>query len=65
MMVMSKKQLITGLLATTAMIALGAVYFGSSRKENTMEQIRTQSTNIPSIDAAAPAHAETATFAMG
>ncbi len=62
---MSRKRLIAGLLTIIAVIALGAVYFGFSRKENTMEQIRTQSTNIPPIDASAPVHTEAATFAMG
>ena len=62
---MSKKLLMAGLLTTLAVIALGAVYFGFSRKENTMEQTHAQDTNIPSIDASAPAHTETATFAMG
>lgn len=62
---MSRKLLIAGLLTTIALIALGAVYFGASRKENTMEQTHTENTNIPPIDASAPAHTETATFAMG
>ena len=78
---MPKKLLIAGLLTTIAAIALGAVYFGFSRKENTMEQTyiestnvpptgtptlaHTENTNIPPIDASAPTHIETATFAMG
>jgi hypothetical protein len=63
--VISKKLLIAGLLITFAVIALGAVYFGFSHKENTMEQTPTKNKNIPPIDASAPAHTETATFAMG
>lgn len=62
---MSKKLLAAGLLTTVAVIALGAVYFGFSREEKTMEQTHTESTDIPPIDASAPAHTETATFAMG
>jgi hypothetical protein len=65
MVAMSRKLLISGLLTTIAMIALGAVYFGFSRKENTMEQTHTENTNTPPIDASAPARTETATFAMG
>jgi hypothetical protein len=52
---MSRKLLIAGLLTTIAAIVLGAVYFGFSRKENTMEQAYTESTNIPPADAPAPA----------
>jgi hypothetical protein len=62
---MSRKLLIAGLLTTIAAIALGAVYSGISRKENTMEQTLTENTDIPPIDVSAPAHTETATFAMG
>ena len=51
---MSKKLLAAGLLTTVAVIALGAVYFGFNRKENTMEQTHTQSTKIPSANAPAP-----------
>jgi hypothetical protein len=65
MTAMSKKLLAAGLLTIVAVIALGAVYFGFNRKENTMEQTQTEHTNIPPIDASAPAHTETATFAMG
>jgi hypothetical protein len=65
MAIMSKKLLIAGLLTIIAVIALGAVLFSFSREENTMEQTHTEKTNIPPIDASAPAHTETATFAMG
>jgi hypothetical protein len=81
MIAMSKKLLLAGLLTTIAAIALGAVYFGFRRKENTMEQTYTKNTNIPPadtptlahtentdippIDTTALAHTETATFAMG
>jgi len=51
---MSKKLLAAGLLTTAAVIALGAVYFGFSRKENAMEQTHTESTKIPSANAPAP-----------
>jgi hypothetical protein len=65
MAIMSKKLLIAGLLTIIAVIALGVVLFSFSRKENTMKQAHTENTNIPPIDASAPAHTETATFAMG
>jgi flagellar basal body-associated protein FliL len=65
MIAMSRKLFIVGLLITIVAIALGAIYFGFSRKENAMEQTHTEKTNIPPIDAAAPAHTQTATFAMG
>lgn len=51
---MSRKLLIAGLLTAIAVTALGAVYFGFSRKENTMEQTHTENTNIPTTDAPAP-----------
>jgi hypothetical protein len=47
---MTKKFLIAGLLTTTAVIALGAAYFGFRRKENTMEQTLAENTNIPPAD---------------
>jgi hypothetical protein len=65
MAIMSRKLLIAGLLTTIAVIASGTVLFSLNRKENTMEQTQTENTNIPPIDASAPAHKETATFAMG
>ena len=52
---MSKKLLIAGLLTTTAVIALGAVYFNFSRKEKKMEQTQVQNISIPPTDAPAPA----------
>jgi hypothetical protein len=54
MIAMSKKLLAAGLLTIVAVIALGAIYFGFSRKENTMEQTHTGSTKIPSANASAP-----------
>ena len=50
---MSRKLLAAGLLTAVAAIALGAVYFGFNRKENTMKQTHTESTNIPPADAPA------------
>jgi hypothetical protein len=65
MTIMPRKRLIAGFMTALAMIALGAAYFGVGRKENAMEQTHAEKTNIPPIDASAPAHTETATFAMG
>ena len=51
---MSRKLLAAGLLTAVAAIALGAVYFGFNRKENTMEQTHAESTSIPPAGAPAP-----------
>jgi hypothetical protein len=61
---MPRKLLIAGFMTAIAMIALGATYF-FGRKENVMEQTYAEKTSILPIDASAPAHTETATFAMG
>ena len=61
----TRKLIIAGLLAAVAVIAIGVIYFSFGHKENTMEQTRTETRNIPPIDASEPAHTETATFAMG
>jgi len=66
---MSRKLLIAGLLTTIATIALGAAYFGFSRKENTMEQTYVENTdtpasacavdtNAPPVDTPSPTHTE-------
>jgi hypothetical protein len=63
---MPKKLITIGLLIIAALLAVGAVYSHSvTKRRRTMEQIHSQDTNIPTIDAAAPPHTETATFAMG
>jgi hypothetical protein len=54
MITIPKKLLIAVLLTTIVAIALGAVYFSFSCKENTMEQTYAESTNIPPADAPAP-----------
>jgi hypothetical protein len=61
---MSKRLIAIGLLIIAA-LAVGAIYSHSVSKRRTMEQTHSQGTSTPPIDAAAPTHTETATFAMG
>ena len=66
----SRKLVIAGLLTTIAVIALGAVYFGFSRKENMMEQTYADApapvcavdTNVPPASATATIHTEDTTI---
>jgi hypothetical protein len=56
------------LLVAVLLLALGAVAAGCSPQEDqTMTTLTTTLTQIaiPALDAAAPAHVETATFALG
>jgi hypothetical protein len=63
---MPRKPITIGALLAIAALALGTVYFGwVSHRSSTMEQIQPQGNSIPPIDASAPAHTETATFALG
>ncbi len=62
---MPRRLITLGLLLTIAALASAAVYFGWVSNRSPMEQIQSQGSNIPPIDASAPAHTETATFALG
>jgi hypothetical protein len=65
-MTMGKKLILVviGVLIVAA-LGLGAAYLGLTDGGSTMEHTPTQEIDIASVDASAPAHTETATFAMG
>ena len=62
---MPKKLIAAGGAVIVLAVAFGALYLGSQKEKNAMEQKVTQNSAIPPIDASAPARTEAATFAMG